>query len=303
MGLRKDGIDTVFFERELNKVLSGNYDVKYADLKGRTLVATNRELQPGDKTFTWIEFDRAGIVKLVSAAANDLPRADVKGTENTGRVDYYANAFGYNVLEVLAAQRANRPLQTMKATAARKAHDENMDKLVAIGDTATGAVGLLNQPNFQLYTVPAGAAASATWALKTADEILADMNGIVNKIRSTTKGVHRARRLVIPIEQYTLIATKPRSSTSDTTILEFFLKNNPGVTVEDWYRCDGAGAGGTDRMVAYDDSPDVLAFFVAQEFQQFPVQEKGLEFEVPCMSGAGGVVAFYPLAGCYGDGI
>lgn len=301
--IRKDGIDTVFFERELNVVLAGNYDRKYTDLKGRGFVATNRELQPGDKTFTWVEYDRNGVVKLVSAAANDLPRVDVKGVENTGRVDYYSNAFGYNYLEVLAAQRANKPLQAMRANAARLAHEENADRCIAVGNATTGTKGLLNQPNFQTYTVPNGAGGSPLWANKTADEILKDLNGMVNKVISVTKGVHRPKVLVLPIAQYTLISTMARSANSDTTILEFFLKNQPGIRVDHWHRLAGAGAGATDRMVAYDDAREVLEFFVAQEFTQLPVQEKGLEFEVPCLSGVGGVIAYYPLAGIYGDGI
>jgi hypothetical protein len=300
---RKDGIDSIFFERELNKVLVATYDRKYADLKGRRLVATNREVGEGEKSFTWISYDRAGIVQLVAAAANDLPRADIKGTENTGRIDYYANAYGYNLLEILAAQRANKPLQTKKAEAARLSHEENFDRMVAFGDVKTGTVGLLNQPNAQTYTPPNGVSTHPDWARKTPDEILADLNGMVNKITSVTKGVHRAKKVLLPIDQYTLIATTARSVNSDTTILEFFQKNQPGVTVDHWYRCTGAGVAGVDRMIAFDDDPMILEFFVAMEFRQQPVQEKGLDFEIPCVSGAGGVTAYYPLAICMADGI
>lgn len=56
-------------------------------------------------------------------------------------------------------------------------------------------------------------------------------------------------------------------------------------------------------MVCYRRSPDALEAIVPQEFEQFPAQERGLEFVVPCHAKCGGVVLYYPLSMAYGDGI
>ncbi|MFZ1984531.1 MAG: hypothetical protein WAU91_08955 [Desulfatitalea sp.] len=81
----------------------------------------------------------------------------------------------------------------------------------------------------------------------------------------------------------------PRSDLSNTTILEYLLKNNNAfglTTVEPMYgEMDNAFVGG------------------AMELNLYPMQEKGLELIVPGESRFGGVVVRYPLAFLFFTGI
>jgi hypothetical protein len=79
-----------------------------------------------------------------------------------------------------------------------------------------------------------------------------------------------------------------------------FLRTNPGVSVDVWYRCDLAGDGGTDDLaVAYSKNPEVLEGIVPQEFEQLPPQFQGFSTTVYCHSRCGGVRIWQPKAMAY----
>ena len=108
--------------------------------------------------------------------------------------------------------------------------------------------------------------------------------------------------MLIPINEYTLIASTTRSSTSDTTILQYFLTNNPFIKSVEWLEeAKTAGAGATPRIVVYKRDPDYLTLEIPQDFEQFPPQEKGLAFKVPVHQRIGGVLIYYPLSMAYAD--
>jgi hypothetical protein len=74
-------------------------------------------------------------------------------------------------------------------------------------------------------------------------------------------------------------------------------------TVIPWYRCKGAGEGGTNRMVAYKRNPDKLTLEIPMEFTQQPPQLRNLAVDIPCEGEIGGVICPFPLSVTYGDGI
>ena len=101
------------------------------------------------------------------------------------------------------------------------------------------------------------------------------------------------------------MSTTPRSSTSDTTILEFLKANHPEITMWDWLNELNASASfsGLDAMVAYRRDPEVLTLEIPSDFEQFAPQEEGLDFVVPCHERMGGVIVYYPLACSFAKGI
>lgn len=302
-----DAAESIFFERELESVKSKTYDKKYPILRAREFIPTSTEEDPGAETVKYEQYDSVGIAKIISSYADDLPSSDVKAKEFRSPIRSLASSFKYNIQELRAAKMAGKPLDAKKAAAAAKAIEELHELLASTGDSAYGLLGLLNQPNATLYTLPNGVSNAApgwfTGVGKSAAEILEDMNAIVRKVVTDTKGVEQPNMLLLPIKHYSYVSTTPRSTTSDTTILEFFLKNNQGVKVESWYRLTGAGSGGLDRMVAYVRDEDHLQYVVPKEMEMFPPQERNMAFVINCHARSGGVITFYPLSIAYGDGL
>lgn len=303
-GQRFDAAESAFIANQLEQIRSKTYDIKYPNLLGRSLVPVNNEISDGAEVVTYQQFDTTGIAVIISDYADDLPRSDVLAKTFSMSPKDVGTSYAYNYREMKHAAFAGVPLDAKKASAARKAVELKIDQMARFGDAPTGLLGLLNQPNTTLFTVPNGASGFPQWSTKTPDEIIADINGCINGIVSSTKEVEIPDTLLLPIEQYTFITTTPRSSTSDTTIAGFVLANNPYLKrIVPWYALDGAGAAGTDRMVAYRNDPDALELIIPQEFEQLPPEARGLETVTNCLARCGGVVVYYPLSISYGDGI
>lgn len=297
-----DAAETMFFERELESVKSRTYDVIRAPLKAMELIPMSMDAGAGAETITYQQFDMTGIAKIVGNYADDLPRANVSGKEFTSRVKSIGNSFGYSLQEVRAAQFAGRPLNDRLATAAARAQREKWNQLAFYGDEEHGIQGWLTNTNVPSSAVADGASNETEWSTKTTDEILKDLNDAVTQIIDTTNGAEEPDTIVLPIAQYRLIATTRAADGTDTTILQYFEANNPGVTVEWANELKGAFAG-ADGFIVYRRDPEAMTLELPQPFEMLPVQERGLEYVVPCHSRFGGVIIYYPLSMAFKTGI
>ena len=301
---RFDANESVFFARQLEYVKGRTYDIKRANLSALTLMPVSTEIPEGATTHTYRQFDSVGMAKVIANYANDLPRADVVGKEFTSVIRSIGNSYGYNVQEIRSAQFAGVNLDARKATAATRAQQEKINALAFSGDADYNLPGLLNNSNVPEVTLAAdGTGASKTFASKTAALIVRDINSLINKVITQSKGIHRATEVWLPIEQYALIATTQNSAASDTTILSFLQSVNPGVTFKQVVELDGAGAGGSDRMYAIENTMDNWALEIPMMIRQYSPQQSGFEFVVPVESRFAGVTIYYPLALAFADGL
>ena len=301
---RFDANESVFFARQLEFVKSQTYDIKRVGLNALTLIPVSTAIPEGATTHTYRQYDSVGMAKVIANYANDLPRADVTGKEFTNPIRSIGNAYGYNVQEVRSAMYAGINLNGKKAMAATRAHQEKINQLAFRGDADNGLPGFLTNSNVPEVTLLAdGTGASKTFATKTADKIVRDVNALINKVITQSKGIHRVTEVWLPIEQYALIATTQNSAASDTTILAFLQQVHPGVQFKQVVELDGAGAGGTDRMYAMENTMENWQLEIPMMIKQYAPQRVGLEFQVPVESRFAGVIIEYPLAFAFADGI
>ena len=300
-----DAGESIFFARELEFVKTQTYDIKYPDLKARVLFPLDFSTNAGAESITYEQYDQVGMAKIISNYADDLPRADVKGKEFTAKVRTIADSFGYNYDEVQAASMAGKPLTQRKANAAKRAAMVLENKIAFFGDVVHGLSGFLTNPNIQEVLIAAdGAGASKTFASKTPAQIVRDMSALFTAVHTISKGQEYADTLLMPLNQYNYIASTQFSAASDVTIMEWFLKANPHCKEIVWVNeMSGSGALGSDKMVAYRRDPNALTLECPSDFKQLPVQEKNLEYTVPCHQRTGGVLIYYPLSVAFADGI
>lgn len=304
--VRMDQLDeaqNAFFGPALEQVKAQTYDRKLPQFKARQFVPIDPTIDRDTESMVVRGYDMVGQARLLSSYADDLPRSDVFSSETRVQFRAVGASYGYNLFEVRAAAKAGVALDQKKAAAARRAVESVIDRVLAKGDSATGLVGLLNQPAALAYAIPNGAGGSPAWADKTPKEILADLIGIAEYIINTTNEVESPNLIIIPRAQMTILRTTQFSLASDKTILEWFRANYSNMAIDTWHRLQGAGDAGSDRMVCYTLSPDHLQGAVPQEFEQMPAQERNLEFIIPCHARVGGVLMYYPLSMAYGDHI
>lgn len=302
-----DAVNAMFFQRELELIKARSYDVKYADLIARNLFPVSNEGGFAITSITYQVYDQVGAAKLINAYAKDLPRADVGGKEVTIPVKESGISYGYTVKEIAAARMTGKPLDQRRANAARRANEELINDIAFNGRADAGLPGFLSNPNIPAITVVNGAGGTPEWTTKTPDEILFDINDLFGDVFENTKMKERADTLLIPPAQWNYIASTPRASNSDTSILSYVVKNSPFLkSVDDVIPVNelvGAGTAGVDIMVAYTRNPEKLQLEIPGELQFLAPQEQGLELVVPGWSSIGGVNVYYPLSAAIGEDI
>lgn len=305
-----DSAESMFLNRQLDYIKQQTFDQKYAELKARKIIPVNSEADPGADKIFYRSYDQSGMAKIIANYGDDLPRADVKGTEFFVEVKTLGASYGWNIKEMRSAAYGNVPLEQRRANAARRAIAQKENTLAFFGDAASNTPGFINAANITSVSIPATGTGSTTqWVNKTPDQILFDMNLVSNTIVSTSLGVEIPDTLLLPLSQYNYVSSTARSANSDTTILNYFLQNNPYVKQVEWLNeLKGAGASGSgsspyDRMMAYRRSPEVLTMEVPSDFEQLELQKRNLEFVVDCIEFYAGVLVYYPLAIAFGDGI
>jgi hypothetical protein len=300
-----DANETAFFERELEHIKARSYDVIYPEFMAYELIPIETDAGPGAETITYRQYDHVGMAKIIASYADDLPRSDIKGLEFTARVKGIGGAYGYSIQEIRRANMTGLPLEQRKANASRHSNDQLTNQIAWFGNSAHGIEGLLYNTN-----VTKTAAVNGAWLTATPDDIIEDVNTAIGAMLSTTKGVERPDTVAIATKQHAHIASTPRSATSDTTILEFLRRVWPGITFYSVPEFEAlaiipstGGAGPTDIMLIFRRSADKLGLQIPQTYEQFPAQERNLEFVVPTHSRTAGVIVYYPLSVTVVDGL
>ena len=314
-GTRFDSEDdaSVFFARELDHVKAESYDVEYPEFTALNLFPVSNDTDPGAETVTYYTYDKTGLASVIDNYSTDLPRADVTGKPSYAQVKSIGDSYGYSAQEMRASRMAGKSLDARKAESARYQIDNLTNKIAWRGDEASGLMGVLSTgQNVPLYTITNGASNKADWANKTADEILADINGMQKQVARVTKNVERPDTLCVPSDVYMDISTRRIPDTA-TTVKAFLLANAPYLKdIISAAELD-ADAVDTNPYAKATDGKGVAFLFkndkrkMALEnpmpFMQYPLQVKGLETIIPCEARTAGVIFYYPLSALIAVGV
>jgi hypothetical protein len=299
-----DANESVFFNRELDRVKASSYDVQYPELKGRSMVPVNSEADPGMEYVRYEQFDEVGVAQVVASYSDVIASADVKGQEFVSPVKGYATSFKYNLQEIRASARAGKRLEERKAKAARGAWERALDTVIWNGDSTHGLLGLLNQPSANTCTLASdGTGGLATWASKTPDQVVRDLNAMAFCGVNLTNEIEIPNTMLLPPTADQFISSTRMGDGSDKTIKEFFLGQNEYIkTIKTSIKLETAGSGSTRRAVIYNPSPDKLECVVPQEYEMLDPERDGFSWKTICHARTGGVLAFYPMSITYADG-
>lgn len=296
--LNMDAAQSLFLTEQLRDIETRVYDAPIAPFKYQVLVPPQK-IAAGAREWGYDRITAYGVAQFLSANGTDYPLVNANKVRVTYPVKEIALGYEYQQSEILAAQMANVPLDSTMGEACRRGIESKVNETFLGGDSVAGYTGLFNDAN-----VPRANAAVGSWGGATADQILSDLNEIARAVFVTTREQATADTLALSPERLALIASTPRASTSDTTILKFFLANQEYIkTVESASHLSTAGSGGTQRMVAYRRNMDTVAGPIAIPFEQLQPQLRGFSIHVPCWGRIGGVQFKAPVYAVYRDGI
>lgn len=308
-----DAEQVAFFQRQIEAVKAQTYDVRYPALKARQLFPVSGDIDPGAQRVVYYTYDQAGQAKIISDYAKDLPRVDVFGRETVATVRSLGDSYAYSTQEIRSARMAGTPLEARRAMAARQAIEQLINRLAFTGDEEYGLVGFVNHPDIPRTTAPAdGTGNVTTWidtngaATKSAALIARDMGLLINGVMTQTSGVEMADYVVMPLEQYTYIATAQFSTASDVTILGWLQQAYPNVTF-DWLPTELNGAGvdvaDADVAIAFSRDPSKISLEIPMEFTQYEPEKRSLEYVIDCEARFAGIRLFYPFSAHILEGI
>lgn len=293
-----------FFASELESVKSKTYEARYPEFTAKKIMPVSTDAGAGAEFIAYHMIDSVGMAIIVANYANDIPLVAIKGNKVTSPVVSLADAYGYSLQDIRAAAMANKPLETHLAAAARRGIEAKANQLAYFGDSKFGVIGLLNHPNIPQFTLPAdGTGGATTFASKTADQCIRDLDNFIGAMDVATNGVEIPDTLVLSTNARRALNQK-RVPDTQFTVLNWWLDNNKYITtVEVASELNGAGTGGTDMMLAFKKSEEKFSLEIPVPFEQLPAQARNLSFVTPCHERFGGVIVRYPMSIIKAEGV
>ncbi|WP_019997262.1 DUF2184 domain-containing protein [Aureimonas ureilytica] len=300
-----------FLRTAQNYIEPGIYARAYPDFQYRELVPVDNTAPEWIKQIDFFSMgDDMGEAREFAAEGDDIPFVDVQLDKGDSRVTMAAIGYRYNLEELSHAQQYGIRLTDDRADAARRAYERYVDNTAFLGRAKLGKTGLVNTASVTALVAANGAAGTATWATKTADEILKDFNTVLSAIFIGSNGIEQADTVLIPQAQYELIATKRLDPTMTTTVLEhiqranvYTVRTGRPLTIRAVWGLETAGAGNSARLVAYRRDPAVVKMHVPMPLRWLEAERRLLKYEVPGIFRLGGVEVRRPGAMRYLDGI
>ncbi|MBI5111855.1 MAG: DUF2184 domain-containing protein [Rhodovulum sp.] len=289
------------------------YAIRYQDIQYPGLIPVDTSAPEWINSVTYFSMDSVGAAAWFSGKAQDINNVELLREKFETTVSMAAIGYRYDLEELGKAQLLGMNLSTDKANAARRVAEEFIDRVAITGDAAKGLTGLVNASTPTATTAPAdGTGSATTFASKTPDQVLRDINGQLTGIFTGSLGTEIADTILLPYAVLLDLSTRRIDTVNQTTILEWIERNNiytrttgQALTIRGVFGyLDAAGAGATKRMVAYRRSPEVLKMHLPMPFRFLPAWQVGpILYEVPGIFRLGGVDIRRPASVRYLDGI
>lgn len=300
--MRTADAGVAFYISQLTNLESQVYETLYPDIIFPELVPVNTSDPEWIDQVSYLSFNGVTMGKFIAANGRDLPQSDIDVNISNIPVNYAGISFGYSLEELRKAAAMRIPLDAAKARVTYRGAMQHSQQVAFFGDAERKMYGLFNHPNVPLDN------STVDWNTATGNEMVAALNGLLTKVWQQSATRHVANTILLPTTIWSIISSKRMDTGTDTTVLEFFRRNNnyTGVTGQPldiravlWL--DDAGTDGAPRMMAYEKNVDNLTMRNPIPWRALPPQATALRLEVPCEYKISGTEFRYPLSAAYRD--
>ncbi len=311
-----DGLKTMddgmgFYISQLANLEAKIYEAKYTNINFQEMIPVNTSVPEYVDSWDYISYDAVTLGKFIGSSADDLPSVQASANKTSVPIGYAGNSFDYSLDELRKTQQMRMPIDTIKGRAAFRGSQEHSQRVAYFGDSARNMTGLFNNPNIAVDN------STVNWATATGQEIVADMNSLLIEVWINSANTHVANAFGLDSARYAQISSQRMDSGTDTTILEFFKKNNLYTTMTgselrifprlqlsaSVLAANGVSNGGKDRMMAYELNDDNLGMVNPIPWRPLAPQMKNLTVIVPAEYKISGVEFRYPFSAAYRDHI
>jgi len=307
-------VGIAFLTPQLWRIESEVYQRRYPNFDLDGLVFVNEDGDMWDVGTVFYSRDMAGRAEFLSGKGFDMPYAGQLNEQNSRGYHLAGIGYEWTVQEMQRAAKLGRALGSEKAEEATIVAKVFKRSVAMTGRTpgATtsekGWTGLINDPNVPAANVAAtGTGSTTAWQNKTPDVISSDIWSAVNAVETQTGETHTATTVALPTAKLRYIE-QTRMTDGSGRIIDFIRGDNAAggrtINFANIRELAGAGASGTDRMIAYDNDRQVAQFHLPGDhtFLQ-PRQASDMTYSVGGIMNVGGTEVRLPKAMTYRDGI
>lgn len=213
----------------------------------------------------------------------------------------WALELGWTILELEAAQKVGRPIDSQKYEGMQLKYNMDVDAMVYLGDTEVGAVGLINHPSIAVGN------STLNWATATPKQILDDVNDLLSTVWAATAYSVMPDQLRLPPAKMARL-TQPVTEAGSTSLLEYISKQcltyaetGKALDIKSLKWLVGRGAAGKDRVLAYNRDKKYVRYPLVP-MRSTPLEFRGLYQLIVYYCKLGHVEFVYPETLGYMDG-
>lgn len=289
--------DGLWLSRQLEVIESEVFDKEYPEFTyARLLPIDFSGVGPAADKYTWRMKDRTGKFKVIQDRDTAIPRMDQTRKEVSQKIITIAGSYGYTHGEVMAARYEGVDLDRDGIEACYRAYEEKVQDVAYFGDTNYGLEGFFNNSSVDVLNV------TDSWISNgsTADEMLRLLNTVVAYMVIGTNQVEIPDTLAIAPEDFKILNETARSSTSDTTVLEYFTRNDRYInSIVPVNELAGLAGVGKNRMVAFRRDSRKVELKIPQVLDFMPVQQVQMNYEVISHARVTGTTIRWPKSVLY----
>lgn len=303
-----------FVQSQTSYIEAQVVEVLYPDIQYPQIIPVDTSANEWAKSITYYSTDKVGVAGWFHHYAKDIHVADSERSKFEIGVEMADIGYRWSLEEIgQALMIPGLNLSADRAAAARRAYEEFVDRVAILGDTDKNFSGITDYPGVStsVAAVHTGPPTGTAWSIKTAQEILTDVNDALTGMYVDSLQIELANTLLLPVSAFTLIGTKPFNDLSQLTVYQWLQQNNvytlttgQPLMIRALRGLETVGTGGTGRMVAYRRDPQVLKMHIPMPHRFLPVYQTGpLVFDVPGIFRLAGLEIRRPGAVRYVDGI
>ncbi len=305
-GFRFDAVQTSFLAEQLVAHDTNVYSLKTPEFLARDFIPTLKGIPSWAGVYLYTQLEEVGGAKFIAEMADDLPSVDVIRDQATKVIKPIGASYYWDVFELERAAATGQSLESAKSEAARRKIDYLIDYTLVFGAATHGLDGLMTISNTTSFTATTKSGGGLTWgdgaggANATGREMVADVYGAISASvaaqKQATGIAFQKFTVLMPIEQYNLLASTPMGDGLNVTALGLLTADPRIEDIQPWYHLDGAASGPLDVMIVYPKHEEVVGAIIPKEFTVLPAQARGLRIVHPCLAATGGVVSKNPYA-------
>ena len=286
-------------------------EIQYPSYTFEDMVPVVTEGDPWAVGTVFYSGDIAGTAQYLSGKGFDMPYVELARSQYLKQHHLAGVGFEWTLEEMKRAVMAGRDMPTEKAAAAKQVAQQFKFYSAMLGRTPDqttsekNQTGLLNDPNVPVATSP------TAFATSTPDQILAIVNGLIEGVHTGSQEVEMSDTVVFPFVEFSRLSRTRTGSAGDSSIMQFLRQNNSytaetgqPLLIKTMRLLNGAGTGGTNRMMAYKRDPNIVRFHLPMDHEFLPpFQKSSMTWEMAGIMRIGGTEFRRPRAAAYLDGI